>query len=1143
MLAMSPDMAALCASIGTPLAHRSGASGPFAGSEPGMLRIEFDSDPAALARRFVDALDPAGRPVLARDVVLVPTMGVGAWLERLVAERYGISALLEISLGGRYIWGALERMIADLPGRSPFEPERARWVILEAFRDMPPIADCEPLRSRLVQLDARERFALASAIAQRFDRYLAFRRDWLDQWGQGRLVGANDPAFVHEPWQRWLWLRLLDRLPHVSRRHPFDRFRDVLVLARREGGDALERLGERLAPGRIFVLGALSMSPEQFRLLGEFAGLRDIHWFAPDPSLDFWEDLVSPAEAARIAHEDPSQAWLFDSEPAILGAWGKSQRDFLAQLRMLEGEGQVEVDESFREQPVAPPRDALDALRKAVLTLDDGVWERLPGDAPDRSIEIHSTHGEIRQVEVLHDRLLDAFESIPGLTPGDVVVYCNDTARFAPAIDAVFGSAPAGRRLPYRIADRDPRVEPAVRALVHLLDFARGPRNVDSLLALLGNPLLRASCGLDDEALQRIAGWLGDAGVYSDEQVEPEASRHGWQAGLERLVLGMLGNDDVAVVGDRRRIGGPLFADSRVLERVLGILEDAAGLAGLPRERPPAAWGGALLDWCETMLAPAGPDGSGLVRIRDALARVVGSADGVIDAMPLEVFGAALAADLTSGGAAASPGGAITVCNLGALPGVPFRLAAVLGLDDEAWPRPSRPLEFDLMAAWPRFGDRLGRSDDRGAFLDAVLSTGDRLLCFYTGRDARDDSERNPSSQLRELLEYLGRVGGGARIEPHEHGLQAFGAAAFDGRLPGHSFAAEWLGAARAIQEPPALRKGAAPVACPDWRPVTTAMRAADTAAAGDPAGLASIVGDLASPAQSYCREVLRIRRPASVARTDGVAPFDPHAIDATLLQRVLAPVWRGEIAIESLGEIVADAPWAPDGVGETIMSRGLAARVAGALAARSRLLAAFGLPDGVGESRILSWGGATGRLENLHGDRLQFVVSEFGANHRALIDAWLRHALWLGSGGADAERACTVLLFHDRDSGWRGARIGPGGPADAALAHALASSARIRSEPLPLFPYPMAEAIAAGGRGDAFDRDLARASLAGSLVKGEAWSARSSGAFAYEILWRSGLPDPGSILDAGLEVYGPVFGAIDGPMTIAALCKALESA
>src|SRR5690606_35784703 len=274
--------------------------------------------------------------------------------------------------------------------------------------------------------------------------------------------------------------------------------------------------------------------------------------------------------------------------------------------------------------------------------LDDAVWAQLPPGRSERSIEIHATHGEIRQVEVLHDRLLDAFESLPGLAPGDVVVYCSDVARFAPAIDAVFGSAPAGRRLPYRIADRDPRADPAVRAVIHLLAFARGPRDVGKLLVLLGNPLVRASCGIDEEDLQRIAAWLADAGVHTDEKKEPEGLKHGWQAGLERLMLGMLANEDVAVVGGRRRVAGPLFADSNALERVLQILEDAAELAGEPSERPPAAWARRLLDWCEAMLAPAGSHAPGLARLREALARVVGSAEGVIHSTSLDVFGAAL---------------------------------------------------------------------------------------------------------------------------------------------------------------------------------------------------------------------------------------------------------------------------------------------------------------------------------------------------------------------------------------------------------------------------------------------------------------------------------------------------------------------
>src|SRR5690606_37150390 len=193
--------------------------------------------------------------------------------------------------------------------------------------------------------------------------------------------------------------------------------------------------------------------------------------------------------------------------------------------------------------------------------LDDAVWAQLPPGRSERSIEIHATHGEIRQVEVLHDRLLDAFESLPGLAPGDVVVYCSDVDRFAPAIDAVFGSAPSARRLPYRIVDRGPHADPVVRAVLHFLSLARGRREVAGLLALLGNPLVRERCGLDEEDVLGLTSWLADAGICHDERVEPLADKHGWRAGLERLVLGMLGNDAVDVVGGRRPVAGPTFAD------------------------------------------------------------------------------------------------------------------------------------------------------------------------------------------------------------------------------------------------------------------------------------------------------------------------------------------------------------------------------------------------------------------------------------------------------------------------------------------------------------------------------------------------------------------------------------------------------
>ena len=45
----------------------------------------------------------------------------------------------------------------------------------------------------------------------------------------------------------------------------------------------------------------------------------------------------------------------------------------------------------------------------------------------------------MREVEVLHDYLLDLFNQDPNLTPKDVVVMVADINQYTPYIQAVFG--------------------------------------------------------------------------------------------------------------------------------------------------------------------------------------------------------------------------------------------------------------------------------------------------------------------------------------------------------------------------------------------------------------------------------------------------------------------------------------------------------------------------------------------------------------------------------------------------------------------------------------------------------------------------------------------------------------------------------
>ncbi|HQY28539.1 MAG TPA: exodeoxyribonuclease V subunit gamma, partial [Burkholderiaceae bacterium] len=88
------------------------------------LHIRFDHRFERLADALLDALDASAGDALAERTVIVPSIGVGRWLQRRDAGRHGVSARLRPEFAGRWLWQAMRAAMPDLPERSPFEPER-----------------------------------------------------------------------------------------------------------------------------------------------------------------------------------------------------------------------------------------------------------------------------------------------------------------------------------------------------------------------------------------------------------------------------------------------------------------------------------------------------------------------------------------------------------------------------------------------------------------------------------------------------------------------------------------------------------------------------------------------------------------------------------------------------------------------------------------------------------------------------------------------------------------------------------------------------------------------------------------------------------------------------------------------------------
>ena len=322
------------------------------------------------------------------DVVLVPQFSMRRWLQQVLAERLGICANLKFLTPGEFVDFALDQNLGPVPEADRLAPDTLRWHVLRELRSAPPAA----LSDFVSGADPLKAWSLANALADSYEKYQAWRRDWLLDWertDQGRKPRARSSA---DDWQAVLWRRIGRDRPHRARRID----------------DYLRRLHEPATPPvglppRLFVFACQNISPDVLQVIASQAHAGSQHFFLHTPARAFWGDLERWPD--YTPGDDDAFLGGGDAPNPLLAAWGQAGRDFIAGL--VGGES---VAPSFEAAPHPEPRDdtLLGHLQRAVLdnvdasVLATGAWPRAAVDRHDSSLQFHACHTRLREVQVLH---------------------------------------------------------------------------------------------------------------------------------------------------------------------------------------------------------------------------------------------------------------------------------------------------------------------------------------------------------------------------------------------------------------------------------------------------------------------------------------------------------------------------------------------------------------------------------------------------------------------------------------------------------------------------------------------------------------------------------------------------------------------
>ncbi len=726
---------------------------------------------------------------LVPELVVTQTKGVADWL-KLELAKDSISVNLHFSFVNKFIEAVLS--FCDKPAESVkkdftggvlyhlnnrnrnfnrLNREDMTWDIFRLLKEPGRWPAAEQYFTVNGSYDDLRCFQLSEKLAELYDQYQIYHGEQLDKWKQGDTAG---------------WHGALYRELAAGQKSVVDYFREFA-----EKAETLPETGERIT-----VFGVSAMPESYFSFFLALSRICEVHFFYLDPSDDLWESNLTKRQAKHLAERLHDSSIREQGNPLLssLGIQGKNFNRLIASLPDTE-----EIDKTYDFEFEEFPDDCmLHRLQNHILSNDIGkdCNEKCKTDPEDKSIVIHNCHTPLREVEVLHDQLLDLLSRNGSVQPRNIIVMAPDIAGYEPYIRAVFGSGDLKNH--YALCDRAIRdVNQTAAAFLKILSFSRSMFKVTEVFELLEYSCLKVRQVLSDSALEKIRDCIQKTGIrwgidgeHRKDVCGVSFPEYSWKQGLDRLLLGyaVLQDEDMQLESDILSCDAVEGGGAVELGEFIRFVKQLFQVREILRGEH------SLAEWCGDPAVP----GSGLIPgVLDTFfqtmdysfsqgRQAVGSAVSELALRAKMQGGCRISFDLLQyllesrlGGLDASQPflrGKITFCSLMPMRSIPMDVVAILGLNDGEFPRKNFTSEFNVV---PKDKTKIDRSpvlEDRFMFLESILAARKNLLLFYQGRSGKDNGLRPPAVPLGEVMEYIRSAFCGSAVENLEvkHKLQAF---------------------------------------------------------------------------------------------------------------------------------------------------------------------------------------------------------------------------------------------------------------------------------------------------------------------------------------------------------------------------------
>jgi exodeoxyribonuclease V gamma subunit len=741
--------------------------------------------------------------VLQTENIIVQSRGMERWLHMQLAKLNGISANIKFPFPRTFISDYIFDPLLDGKKENLLSPKVYAWKIYNALPGLiNSDADFKPLATFLNDdFESLKALQLSERLANLFEQYLIFRPDLIRQWSSKRNPLGSFESGI---WQYKLWSQVTaDCQNETTFANLYDSFMcsSNPKLYGKDNNNFKADFSKLKNLKRVFLFGFSAMAPAFIDIYFALSKYVDVYFYYLNPSASEWEydlsergklkfllgNLNSTVAKADLKNDYQLQECLesamgsYDEQAnSLLASLGAQGREFFGLLNAADIEGETIFNQEARE------------FSSLLASIQADIQENRSGNCDfklpesDNSIQIHSCHSSMREVEILLENITHFFEQDKSLLPNDIIVLLPDVELYAPYIEAVFQSLAEDdpRRMAITIADRKSLSSMReAKAFIAILKLLNSRFAVSEVLAILEAPIVATNFNLDEVALIQLNSYLQQAGVawgtdgkFRQTTTKINFAQGSWEFGLDRMFAGFAFGDEL---DDKKILHRIESNDDEVLplyccdgENVKNLGELSCFIERLKRLKAKLSsikstsieeWEKLLLNIVEQFFSKNSEFERNVSNLKTTIAEFISALYQAEDyskkekiKLNIELITYQLEHYFQStvlGGGFLR--GGITFCEAKPLRSVPAKVICMLGMDEKSFPRIDKQLSFDLMANRPRFGDRSARNDDRYLFLETLLSARQMFYISYVGQGIKDNEPRPESVVVSELIDYV----------------------------------------------------------------------------------------------------------------------------------------------------------------------------------------------------------------------------------------------------------------------------------------------------------------------------------------------------------------------------------------------------